>query len=152
MANDIPALRVVLTRTSSNLHGTAGILTARKGDIVKSWYTLELPWLGNSPGVSCIPAGRYACRMTMSPKYRKMLYLVEAVPKRSGIRIHSANFAGSVKHGYKCDLLGCIALGKQFTRVGGQLALTSSRVAMREFERFTEGKSFTLEIVWEGAA
>lgn len=152
MAKTNPALRVVLTRTSSNLQGTAGVLTVRNGDAVKTWYTLELPWLNNSPGVSCIPAGSYRCQQTMSPKYRKLLYLVEAVPRRSGIRIHSANFAGSVKHGYKCDLLGCIALGKQLSVIGGQLTLTSSRVAMREFERFTEGKTFTLEIVWEGAA
>lgn len=146
-----PLLVVRLSRSSSNLMGTAGMLTACKGGETKQWASLELPWLGNSPGISCIPVGKYRCSMTYSPKYRRKMYLVEAVPQRSGIRIHSANFAGSVKHGYKCDLLGCISLGRAHSTAGGQLILTSSRVAMREFERFTEGKSFTLEIVWEGA-
>lgn len=147
-----PLLTVRLSRSSSNLMGTAGTLTASKwGDGSKSWASLELPWLMNANSVSCIPAGKYRCVMTYSPKFRKMLYLVEAVPGRSGIRMHSANFAGSVKHGYKCDLLGCIALGRNHSTSGGQLILTSSRVAMREFQTFTEGKPFTLEIVWEGA-
>lgn len=150
MANT-PVLRARLSRTSSNLMGTAGRLTVWKGTESRSWASLELPWLGNANGVSCIPVGKYRCCMTHSPKYRKMMYLVEAVPKRSGIRIHSANFAGSVKDGYRCDLLGCIALGRVHSFVGGQLCLTSSRVAMKQFEEFTEGKTFTLEIVWEGA-
>ena len=100
--------------------------------------------------MSCIPEGSYLCKFTHSPRYGKLLYILTGVPNRSGIRIHSANYAGDITLGYKRDLLGCIALGSG--KFGGpgtnsQLMVTNSRVTMAKFEAEMEGEDFILHIV-----
>lgn len=42
-------------------------------------------------GKSAIPAGRYEVKLTYSPKYQKIMPLVDAVPGFTGIRIHSGH-------------------------------------------------------------
>lgn len=67
--------------------------------------TLELPWLGNKTGVSCIPSATYPGKKTKS----KRLGIVTPeifVPSRTGIRIHPANYASQLE--------GCIAPGMGF--------------------------------------
>lgn len=78
-----------------------------------------------------IPAGRYRVLFTVSqralegelwsPDKEHRLPLIDNVPKRSGIRVHSANEAG--------ELLGCVALGmtSAWSRIG------ASRVAVTQF-------------------
>ena len=74
------------------------------------WFcdTLELPVAingeSNLPGKCCIPPGTYNLRVTWSPAFKRWLPLVEAVPGRSGIRIH----AGNTPH----DTKGCILVGE----------------------------------------
>lgn len=71
------------------LRGTNGVLS-HKGNVVCS--TIELPWMGNWPMVSCIPEGRYR----LSKRYtthRGWHLLVEHVPDRSLILLHPANNA-----------------------------------------------------------
>lgn len=75
------------------------------------------------------------------------MYLVENVNKRSGIRIHSANFMGDLTLGYKCQLNGCIALGEKFGVVNGQKAVLLSNPAIRKFESLMSGQSFVLEVI-----
>lgn len=80
------------------------------------------------------------------------MYLVTDVEGRSGIRIHPANWGGSVNHGYKRDLLGCIALGTSLIGgpgTGKQLMLTSSAVPTRRFEKLLNGEDFKLDIYGE---
>jgi len=48
-----------------------------------------------------IPAGRYRVSLTWSPKFKKLLPLIEDVPNREGIRIH----AGTIpEHSTGCVL------------------------------------------------
>lgn len=64
---------------------------------------------------TAIPTGIYKVLLTYSPKYRRVMPLVNNVPAYSGIRIHSGNSAK--------DTEGCILVGKN-TIVG---RLTDSR-------------------------
>lgn len=132
---------VTIRRIGSSDQGTPGDLTF--GDF--SCKTLELPWRENKPRSSCIPLGEYVCRMSYSPKFRRRTYEVFNVPQRSAIRIHPANFAGDIRLGLKSDLLGCIALGRNFG-TDKQLMLLNSRVTVAEFERYLDGKDFILRI------
>ena len=49
-------------------------------------HTLVMPTLENADYL--IPAGIYPLTKTYSPKFRKMLPLIDEVPDREGIRIH----------------------------------------------------------------
>ena len=136
-------LKGILTRESSTDQGTFGIFAL--GDLVL--YSLELPWKDNQPNVSCIPVGVYSATMTFSQRFKKQMYLIETIPDRGGIRIHSANFAGDDTKGFKRQLNGCIALGEKVGIMDGQRALLLSKPAIRRLEALTLGKPFTLEII-----
>jgi len=66
-------------------------------------------------GETAIPVGRYQITWTYSPRFRKMLPLLNSVPGYEGIRIHSGNKAR--------DTEGCILCGSN-TEVG---TVTNSR-------------------------
>lgn len=78
--------------------GTNGVLYFKGKEICK---TIELPWRENQPNLSCIPEGRYPVTVRETEE-RGLHLLVNAVPGRSKILIHPANFA--IK-----ELRGCIA-------------------------------------------
>jgi hypothetical protein len=132
----------VLTRQPSTSEGTFGKWTMDTGEV---WDSLELPWKDNANGTSCIPVGTYACKWINSPKHG-MCYQVMNVPQRSMIEIHSANFAGDKTRGLKCELLGCIGLGKSVGQLTGQQALLGSKVAISEFHAVTGGIDFELTV------
>jgi|SRR5690606_10896776 len=129
--------------------GTAYIKNLATGQLDRFSHSIELPWLNNKQGVSCIPPGEYDCEVTFSPKYRRTMYLVKSVKDRAGIRIHSGSFAGSVERGYRCHLLGCLSLGFSLTggiEVTNQLLLGRSREAMRKFRELMNDEPFRLII------
>lgn len=64
--------------------------------------TLELPWLDNAIGKSCIPCGSYAVTKRWSMKYGHH-FLINNVPGRSMVLIHCGNF--------KSQTRGCILVG-----------------------------------------
>lgn len=70
--------------------------------------TLELPWLDNIQGISCIPFGEYRCVKDETGKHR--YWKILNVPNRTAIEFHPANWTS--------ELLGCITLGQdwQFMR------------------------------------
>ena len=65
--------------------------------------TLERPWLDNQPEISCIPEGTYEVIKTWSGHFNRWMPELSAVPNRSDIRIHPANWPS--------QLHGCIAVG-----------------------------------------
>ncbi|MDX2190413.1 MAG: DUF5675 family protein [Bacteroidota bacterium] len=64
-------------------------------------HTIELPWLDNNRGVSCIPEGVYRLQKRFVEKFQWHLW-VQKVPNRQWILVHPANNA-------KAQLRGCIA-------------------------------------------
>lgn len=88
-------------------------------------------------GQTAIPVGIYTVLMTYSPKYQKIMPLINNVKGYSGIRIHSGNTAK--------DTEGCLLVGKN-TVVG---RLTDSRITFNAlFKRLQQKGSnkITIEI------
>lgn len=56
------------------------------------------------PHVTAIPRGRYEVTMTYSPKFKRYLPLINAVPGYEGVRLHAGNSAE--------DTDGCILVGE----------------------------------------
>ncbi len=109
---------------------------------------MELPERNNAPGFSDIPSGVYQCEKRISPKHGPCYYVLD-VPGRSDIEIHSANWAGDTTKGLKCQLLGCLSLGRAIGELAGQKAVLSSRDALAGFESDLNGEAFELTIGWE---
>lgn len=65
--------------------------------------TLELPWLGNEPFVSCIPEGTYRYEVRVSPRLGRDVVWILDVEGRSLIQIHPGNFTYQIE--------GCILPG-----------------------------------------
>lgn len=125
-------LVLTLQRDDSEPHCMLGKLHLPSGCVL---HTIERPWKNNERGVSCIPAGRYRVRFTMSKRFHCKLYEVMDVPNRSGIRIHAANWA--------TQLEGCIALG--VTR--GQGLVLQSRIAIQRFHNELAERPFDIVIL-----
>ncbi len=88
---------LVLNRTNYK-NGTNGTLSYN-GEFL--CFTIELPWLNNAPGRSCIPVGTYRLLLRFSLKHKTHL-LLEGVQDRQLILVHPANNALK-------ELRGCIA-------------------------------------------
>lgn len=114
-------------------------------------WTLEDDWLGNLPGVSCIPTGLYTCvRDTWHAKGIPVFHITN-VPHRERILIHYGNTEEDVK--------GCVVLGmdrgclKVKDEDGGgerlKWAVTQSREAFQRFMVALDGvQSFSLSVEW----
>jgi len=81
-----------------------------KGESVKTWKV---------PGDTAIPVGSYQVLITYSPKFKRNLPLLLAVPGFDGIRIHAGNT--------KEDTEGCILVG-HYSGTGD--AIVNSRTAL----------------------
>lgn len=136
-----------LKRFETSTHGTFGLLTI---DDFKC-FTLELPDYNNQPSISCIPQGEYEVSLRYSPSFKKTLYNVKNVPKRSFILIHGANFAGDKKKRLQSHLEGCIALGYKkgstLNKFGvQQKCIFNSQQALNDFMQLLNNQDFTLRI------
>ena len=102
------------------------------------WWTIECPWLDNTPNVSCIPEGSYELVRVDSPRFGENMWQVSGVPGRTHILVHVANTSA--------DVIGCIGLG---TGVYSDLqGVSSSRIAIDAFYDLTAAEIFhTIEIV-----
>jgi hypothetical protein len=103
-------------------------------------YTLEdqvRPIGEKVSGHTAIPYGTYPVRITHSPKFGKMMPLIDNVPGFSGIRIHPGNSID--------DTSGCLLVG--FGRDGSKLTQSASAYA-ELFDKISEaeqsGKSITI--------
>lgn len=93
-------VKAELIRISSDDVCTKGALTVNGEYVCR---TLELPWRGNEPWVSCIPTGVYTCKRTRSPRFNET-FEIQGVPGRTHILFHSGN---KVR-----DTEGCVLVGK----------------------------------------
>jgi hypothetical protein len=105
--------------------------------------TLELPYLENQKEISCIPTGEYIVNRVTSPKFG-VTYLLDDVPNRSSILIHSGNYAS----GLKKDTSGCILVGLRYEDINldGNLDVVESRKAM-DLLRMVLPRNFKLIIL-----
>jgi len=132
-----------LERLETSDQGTFGVMTV--GEL--EFFSGELPWRDNRANVSCIPEGIYECTYSYSPKFGKFMYMINSVEGRSGVRIHSGNYAGDTEKGYLSHSYGCPLLGMKRGTMGGQRAVLISRPAISKLERKLGREDFTLEIV-----
>lgn len=138
-----------LKRSPSTDQGTFGILALDDGT---TFHSLELPWRNNEHGLSCIPTGTYMFKKVDSPRHGAC-YMGMHIPGRDAIEIHAANYAGDVTLGFRSDLLGCIALGKEIgpLEIPGplrqQMCALRSRIAIAEFEANTGLEDLQLTIL-----
>jgi len=102
--------------------------------------TLELPWLENKSRVSCIPKGNYECKYTVSPRFKRKLYLITNVPNRSGVRIHPGN--------YYTQIQGCILVGDVHKDINKdqQLDVVHSGNTHTKLVTILEEENFELQI------
>ena len=114
---------VTLERYFSDFHGTVGKMTV--GDF--SCFTMERPWFGNEPEISCIPCGTYQIVFDYYHRGDYESYLLVGVPGRTLIKIHKANRAS--------ELLGCIAPGTHISELSGYPAVLDSTKAFDGFMR-----------------
>lgn len=122
-------MNIRLIREPSQDFGTFGVLFV---DGYFQCFTLEdvireLPGRPVSewkiPGDTAIPAGRYRIVRTRSPRFGKVLPLLEQVPGFEGIRIHAGNRSQ--------DTEGCILPG----RVRGTGMVMESRLAFEALDQ-----------------
>ena len=140
--NGLPSrgeVSVTMTRQKFFPSCTLGFLHIQTTNLVWRCKTLELPWLDNTPGISCIPKGNYTCRRVKSSKFGETFQVCD-VPNRQGILFHAGNSAPK-------DTRGCILLGVGAEVSGGNAYLLSSRPAMKTFMQMLEGvESFDITI------
>lgn len=125
-----------LVRVAEYDNATLGVMCL---DGRPMFVTLEDAWRNNERSRSCIPVGAYEVIAHKSPKFGRC-YLLENVPGRSEILIHSGNTHE--------DTSGCILLGMMYGTLGTNTAILSSRAAMASFlTALKDVKRTTLEIV-----
>ena len=137
--------KATLYRIRSRDDGTFGVLVTKGGF---GCVTVELPWRKNKGWVSCIPAGEYEFKLVNSPKHGECYEAVKVPGGRSHIQIHSANWAGDKAKGFKSQLHGCIAPGREIRKITGQYGVTNSSVTTVALEQALGKKPFELTIKW----
>ena len=131
--------RLELIRTSKSRYCTYGTLNNMSNGLPLC-HTMELPWVNNEKGISCIPTGIYKCIPYVGTN-NKRAFKIQDVPSRTDILIHIANIPS--------DLSGCIAPGMKPGILDSEPAVLESGIAMEYLEHFIGSESFEL-IIREG--
>ena len=125
-----------LVRLPEYAGATPGILHV---DGAPTFPTLELPWLDNARGISCIPAGMYTVRRIDSPTFGETFEVCD-VPHRSEILIHPGNTVEDIKV--------CILVGEYFGFIPPLFAVRDSRRAFKRFMALMDDVAeSTIEVV-----
>lgn len=125
-----------LIRHSPRHDATIGTLTFGDGE----WQceTMEPPWRNNANDISCIPAGKYLCRMRKSNKFG-LVYEVTGVPGRTDILFHWGQ--------HPRNTTGCILQGRKAGVEDGKSILRGlTKPVVDDMIKFTGGEDFMLEI------
>lgn len=101
-------MNIRLLRTKQDQYGVHGQMEDDTGKVVA--YTIERPWLGNHPDVSCVPDGKYICEQHVKSNNGQKCWELQNVPGRTAILIHTGNTEG--------DSEGCIIIGLMFNDQG----------------------------------
>ena len=127
--------KLILERYTYGSLGTLGRM-----DINDSWscFTIERPWMGNAPNLSCIPEGLYPVVLGRFNAGGYDCYELPEVPGRTLIKIHIANTMD--------DLLGCIGIGHSIGRLDGLPAVLESSSTHGEFMNFMDGSNGMLHV------
>ncbi len=107
---------IVIERKTSYSGSIVGTLSVN-GDRV--CYTLELPWIWNEKGVSCVPNGRYSAFLRYDKGDKWRIQLIN-VPGRTGVQIHMGAYPRHTK--------GCVLVG---TSTGANQVLGSGSAYRR---------------------
>lgn len=141
--------KVRLIREPSTDSGTFGRLVFADGT---SFVTLELPWIPEKPGSSCIPPGRYAVEYKRDRNTNQPTYEILNVPGRSGITLTKGSQAGNVDRGMRSDTRGSILVGMNKGQQGNQYVLLGTAIATDALMAKLHNASFIIEIIsGEGA-
>jgi hypothetical protein len=107
--------------------------------------TVERPWLGNKPFISCIPVGAYTLEDHASEKYGNTYAIVggsvghnkgDAKENFSGYRRYACLFHAA---NIFTDVSGCVGLGSNFGMLGGLWSISNSRKALDKFLEILKG-------------
>lgn len=136
---------VTLTRGHYGQDVTMGLLKI-EGVEHEPLYTLELPWRDNKNGVSCIPVGRYSCRVRRKHSFPKItiVYEILNVKDRTDVLFHYGNTVNDIK--------GCVLVGRSagfMTPLGGIKPLPAALDTVNGMKKMISllgEKEFTLEI------
>lgn len=104
-------------------------------------HSIELPWLDNHTGKSCIPEGTYKCEKYHSEHLGDVLHVLN-VTGRSSILFHAANNALK-------ELLGCIA---PVTTLDGEGLGSKSKaqlepIVLEAYHALAAGEDVTITLV-----
>lgn len=127
--------KLTLKRINSSSECVLGVLELDDKEICK---TLELPWRDNQKGISCIPTGEYKLSPYPSSRFGEV-YIVNDVPNRTGILIHTGNTAD--------DIQGCILVGDSYGKLNGKKAVLNSRQAFNLLKETLREEEYLLNVV-----
>lgn len=119
----------LLKRFNSTISETLGTLIVLddQGSVVYDCSTLELPFINNAKGISCIPGGMYKMILEYSPKFGRNLWELIGVPGRSEVKIHAGNYTSQIE--------GCILTGTRHVDINsdGLIDVSNSQDALSGF-------------------
>ena len=119
-----------------HMHCTTGLITLPDDTKI---HTLELPWMDNAIGYSCIPEGEYIVDRDYTGKHRWYRFRDKEVYPRSAIEIHPAS--------YLHHLQGCIAPCMRLEGEGVYTQAVESKEACELLVRWYSDESIHLRIV-----
>jgi hypothetical protein len=134
---------VYINRMLTDDQGTIGILAVPSFEW--SCFINELPDRNNERNFSRIPEGTYQVAYVDSKKHGGV-YLVQNVPGRSAILMHSGNYAGDTRKNWRSDVLGCLEFGSRVVIMNNQRAVANSRSTRDIFQKLMNGETFNLII------
>jgi hypothetical protein len=115
--------------------------------------TLELPWLNNQSGISCIRQDTYAAWVWFSRRFERNVLRLEDKHGRFNCLIHNGNFAGDVAMGLVSHVQGCTLVGSGFSALDNglgrsQLAIRNSSTTLDQLIALLAFEKYVVHYQW----